>query len=446
MDVPSGAALVRYGLDELLRGLGLAPAWTARGAALLSVTPAGDGATEAGEAGLDLRVRPSALRDLGAPRVPDDPARLDLDGEAWPVPVGDPGPATLGDAVAGAAWWLAGLQERAVSERDRHGRFPFAASLQARLGDAPGGALRPAVDATRRALRRALRQAGVHVPGRTWGEKAWAVALTHDLDAVRTRRLRALAGGLRAGRPGQALRRAVGPDRRWDSIGELHALGQRHGAAATWFVKPAAWAPEDVPGGLGRGLVRRLHEWAESGAEVGWHPGYGVHGRPDRWATERARFARAVGHPPRLARTHFLRWAEPETPRALVEAGVQIDATLGFAEAPGYRRGTTHPFRVFDLDRGEATALWEMPLAVMDTTLHQYRGLSGPGLRDALLATLAAARRSGGCAVVLWHNQVGADTGAWRSRLDALDHALGQARADGAAVGPLGALHTAWTG
>ena len=447
VDVPRGAALVRYGLEELLRGVGLTPRWTTRDGACLSITCArSDEPTEAGEVGLALRVRPSALRDLGTPRVPEDPARLRIDGEPWPVPVGAPGPATLGDAVAGAAWWLAGIQERAVEARDRHGRFPYAASLQARLGDAPGGALHPAVDAYRRALGEALRRAGVDVPGRTWGGMPWAVALTHDLDAVRTRRVRAFAGSLRAGRPSEAVRRALGPDRRRDSIGDLYALGQRHGADATWFVKPGAWTPEDLPGGLDPALVRRLSEWADDGAEVGWHPGYGVHGHPDRWAAERERFVGAFGHPARLARTHFLRWTEPDTPRTLGEAGVQIDSTMGFAEHSGYRRGTTHPFRVFDPERAEASDLWEMPLAVMDTTLHQYRALSGPALADAIGAVFEAARRSGGCAVVLWHNQTGGDTEAWRSRLDALDHALGQARLDGAALGPLGPLFSGWIG
>ena len=76
---------------------------------------------------------------------------------------------------------------------------------------------------------------------------------------------------------------------------------------------PAAWTPEDVPGGLDRRVVRRLRAWARDGHEAGWHPGYGAHGRPDRLSHERARFERALGYPPVLARTHFLRWSSPST-------------------------------------------------------------------------------------------------------------------------------------
>lgn len=443
VDVPAAEGLVRYGLDELLRGLGLAPEWTGRAAARLVVsTDAG-----AGDA-LWLRATPQALADLGTPRLPApaEAGRVAIEGEAWPVPVGPPGPSdALGDLVAGAAWWLAGVQERATPERDRHGRVPYAASLQAALGDGPGGPLRPAVDAYRARLGERLREAGVDTPGRTWGGAPWAVALTHDLDALRTRRLRALAGGLARGDVRDAVRRALGPDRRWTTTEALAVLGRRHGAAATWFVKPGRWAPEDLPVDVTAASADRLRALVTDG-EIGWHPGYGVHGEPARWDAEADRFEAAVGHAPALARTHFLRWADPETPRALAARGVGIDSTLGFAEHEGFRRGTSHPFRLYDLDADRVTDLWEVPLAVMDTTLTDYRGLGAEAGGAALRAVLDAARRRGGVAVVLWHNQVGTDDAGWDTWVDTLDRELGRARADGARLGPLGGLLRAWRG
>ena len=439
VDLPSGTALVRYGLAEVLRGLGLDPVWTRRGDAQLVVA--------VGERdGEDWAVTRAALEELGAPRVPPvaDLGWLDVAGVAWPVPVGPPGPATLGDAVAGAAWWLAGLQERATTARDVHGRVPYADSLQSTLGDAPGGPLRPAVDAVRERLGADLRRRGIGTPGRTWGGAPWAVALTHDLDAVRTRRLRAGLAGLARGRPAEAARRAFGPDRRRASVDDLHALGQRHGAAATWFVKPGAWSPEDVDGGLDPALVQTLRQWSAGGAEIGWHPGYGAHDHPARLAAEAGRFVHAFGAPPQLARTHFLRWTGPATPRLLAAHGVAVDSTLGWSAQPGFRRGTAHPFRLYDADAGHASSLWEMPLAVMDTTLAEHLALDAEAVAETLRATFDAARQRAGVAVVLWHNQVGGDTAGWTAMLDVLDRELGRARDDGAALGPLGALLNAW--
>ncbi|MDT7857511.1 hypothetical protein RQM47_12740 [Rubrivirga sp. S365] len=462
LDVPEGARpLVAYGLEELLRGLGLRPEPARRGDARLVVSAGG----AAGAGALGLTLTPEAAAALAAPR----PARTEALGwveidagggpERWPLPVGPPGdrPA-LGrgggaDLVASAAWWLAGLQEAATAARDVHGRFPYGASLQAALGDAPGGPLRPAVDAYRAGLGHALRRLGVSVPGRAWGAGAtWAVALTHDLDGLRTRRLRALAGALGRGGAGwlQAGRRALGPDVRWQSALALRRLARRHGARSTWFVKPAAWTAEDLPADLGAARVRRFLRGLEAeGHTVGWHPGYGAHDHPARLRAERARFADALGHAPRLARTHFLRWTDPTTPRLLARAGVQIDSTLGFSQHEGFRRGTSHPFRVFDVEAGRTTDLWEMPLAVMDTTLAAHRGLDAEGAAAALGAVLDAARRSGGCAVVLWHNDLGGDPAGgagWSARLSALDHAVGRAEAAGAAVAPLDRLLDGWLG
>ncbi|WP_412067226.1 hypothetical protein [Rubrivirga sp. IMCC43871] len=430
--MPQSEALVRYGLEELLRGVGLVPEWVGRGEArvVLATDPAGAD-------GLALRVSTGALADLASPRTPavDALGWLAVDGKRWPVPVGPPGEATLGDAVASAAWWLAGLQERASDARDVHGRVPFASSLQSRL-DGPGEATRPAVDAVRRALAQALREHGIESAPQTWAGAPFAVALTHDLDALRLHRLRAFAGGLRQLNPSLAVRRALGPDRRRASIDALADLGRRHGDGATWFVKPGRWSPEDAPVDLAAeaGRVRTLP------GEIGWHPGYGAHASRPRLAAERAVFADAVGHAPSLARTHFLRWSEPDTPRLLAGLGVRVDSSLGWADAPGFRRGTAHPFRLFDLDAGRPADLWEMPLGIMDTTLTTYRRLDADAQAAALAAVVAGAREAGGCAVILWHNQLGADDLAWDRRLDTLDHALGQARREGAAIGPLGTL------
>ena len=414
----------------------------------------------AGTGALALRLSPEAVRDLVSPR----PARvgalgwLEVEGERWPLPVGPPGDRDGGDLAAAAAWWLAGLQEAATTARDVHGRFPYGASLQAALGHAPGhggGPLRPAVDAYRAWLGGALRRAGVDVPGRTWGQPqaagqggaGWAVALTHDLDALRTRRLRALAGGLVRGRPAHAARRALGPDVRWQSALALRDLARRHGVRSTWFVKPGAWAPEDLGADLGTDRVRQfVRGLAAEGHAVGWHPGYGAHDHAARLRVERARFVDAVGHAPRLARTHFLRWSEPATPRLLARAGVRVDSSLGFSRHEGFRRGTSHPFRVFDVLADRPTALWEVPLAVMDTTLVARRGLGDDGVAAALAATFAAARRTGGVAVVLWHNDLGGGGAGWPRRLRILDQSVGQALADGAAVGPVGDLLRAWEG
>ena len=192
-----------------------------------------------------------------------------------------------------------------------------------------------------------------------------------------------------------------------------------------------------------RGRLRtRLRRLAADGFEIGLHPGYATHDHAWRLAAERARLAAALASVPTAVRSHFLRWSEPTTPRLYAHSGFALDSTLGFAEAPGFRRGTTHPFRLWDA-AGRISDLWEMPLAAMDTTLFTHRGFSDAAAGERLAAVFAEARRAGGVAVVLWHPAMDADP-AWPRRLGVLDRALAEARRDGARIGPLGDLLRLW--
>jgi len=419
---------VRYALGELLHGLGLTPTWDADDGVYVGTTP------EASGAPLRLRFRPDAL---AVGRV--DPAAIGWlvhDGRRWPLPVGPPGdhtprPGEIVEAsvVESAFWWLAGAQETA---RDAHGRAAFAGSLHAALDVRD----QPAVDGYRRWLGDALRAAGIGVPGRTWGGAAWSVALTHDVDALG--RWRPALGTLARGRPAAALRRALAPDPRRASVRALADLARRHGARSSFFWKGGATAPEDVPHRLDPALMRGL---AADGFETGLHPSYRA--VPDCLAAESDAVASAAGTTPVAVRSHFLRWTEPATLRAYASFG--LDSTLGWAEAPGFRRGTAAPFCLYDTDAERETDLWELPLAVMDTTLFTHLGLADEAAGDALADVLDAARAVGGCAVVLWHPAMDAEP-AWMRRLGVLDRALTRARADGAAIGPLRALLDAWNG
>ncbi|MFN3597222.1 MAG: DUF7033 domain-containing protein [Rubricoccaceae bacterium] len=437
---------LRYAAEELLAGLGLRPAWTSPGEVGEGIYagPDPEGRLASGAlapAALRLRLSEAGLAAVRAPGpvAPHNTAWLAHEGACAPLPfasgtaAADPARTVEADVLASAFWWLARAQETA-GPRDRHGRFPFAASLQAALGTA----LVPSVDVMRAWLGAALRARGAPVRPRTWAGAPWMVALTHDVDFVRSCRLRAALGALRREGPRAGAARLLRPgDPRAESLAALERLARRLGTQATFFVKAGASAPEDVPYRL-RPLRPWLQRLAAEGFGIGLHPSYRAPLEPARLAAERDRLARALGRAPALARAHFLRWQDPVTPEALVAAGFAADATLGFAEHEGFRCGTAHPFRAYDFAADAPRALTAWPLAVMDTTLFGYRALGDAAAARALGAVLDAARRAGGCAVVLWHNDAGdAPPARWARRLALLEAALGEARATGAHLGPL---------
>lgn len=443
----------RYALETLLRPMGLTPGW---------VTPA-----ELPEAGLYYGLRPEATAArVALPLLPDTaafferPAPYDArrvgwlawEGERWPVLFGGAEP----DLVASAFFWLSGWQELASAERDAHGRFPYEASLQARLGTA----VRPAVDAYREVLAGRLAAAGLPLAWRTWRGHAWVFCPTHDIDYLRKWRpgifyrevveffllnRRKVGVGERVRRLGAALRDAA---RRGDpcrtAFDRMQAETAARGGTATYFLKTAAPDPHDVPYRLGSAFLRRrIPVLQAADFEIGLHPSYRAHTDAAMLAAERERLVRATGRDPLSVRQHYLRYEAPTTPRLQADLGFRIDSTLGFAGHEGFRHATCLPFQVFDADANAALDLWEMPLAVMESTLFNRRGLDAEGARAATDAVMRACRRFGGACVALWHNTLWdeLDYPGWgRHFVETLDAACD----DGALVASLRDALDAW--
>lgn len=328
--------------------------------------------------------------------------------------------------------WLSGGVEREVSERDRWGRVPLKSMPESHRVDP----LARPVDAARERLGETLRRARMDVTLPTWLGRSWAVCLTHDLDALHTSRLRAFAGDLARGFRNRGIRRAVGPDDRRRSARALAELAEANGHRSTFFVKAGASGPEDVPARPERDS-RWFRHLLDAGHEIGLHPSIHASMDPARLDEEARRLARVIGMSPRLVRSHYLRWDAAVTPALYARAGFRADSTLGWSESPGFRRGTAHPFRIWDPTVQRASSLWEVPLAVMDTSLFVHQRLTDEAASERLTDVFEAARHSNGVAVVLWHNCMDGDPAWWR-RLRVLESAVRQARRDGAALLTMG--------
>ena len=434
---PAFAPKAQYALGELLRPLGLAPTFSSQNTRDetpdLYYGPDPDGS--AAPLALYLAPETAAFFEHPRPLGPEHTGWLDWDGDRWPVPVasadtsGAFGPL---DLIGSAFWWLSGWQEVATRERDVHGRFPYQASLQAALGTAH----LPAVDAYRCALGERLNRLGIPVAPTRWGpeEKLWAVLLSHDVDRVRRRRLGALARGLAAGTPVQAVRRALAPGN--VDLAGLAALlqdAERRGGRATVFAKSGRTGRIDAPYRLGRAARAAFRRARAAGHGVGLHPSAFAMQHPGHLRAERDRLQRVTGSRARLVRAHYLRFDPLRAPSELAAAGFEVDATLGFSAAPGYRRGTGRPFRLWDLQNDRPSELWAVPLVVMDTTLLQHQHLSEEAAALAARQVLHGAQRTGGCATLLWHNRP-LDEPAGRAARAVYRAVLDAAQADGAAL------------
>jgi|GEM_PF-263446 len=73
-----------------------------------------------------------------------------------------------------------------------------------------------------------------------------------------------------------------------------------------------------------------------------------------------------------LNRYHFLKFTIPASWHEIEESKLQLDASLGYAERYGFRNNYGLPFRPYNVSTQKAYDFIELPLNIMDGTLHRY--------------------------------------------------------------------------
>ncbi|MGE0300796.1 MAG: polysaccharide deacetylase family protein [Pseudonocardia sp.] len=333
---------------------------------------------------------------------------------------GDAGPegVTLHVDVLGTVFaLLTRYEELADGPRDSYDRFPAARSVAGREGLLGV----PLADLCVELLWAALQ--------RTWPDlrrrpTSYDVLLSHDVDEPlstlgRGPRLlaRQFAGDVVHRRDaGLVLRRAraVADARRGRFDRDPHAtfdflcdVSERHGLRSAFYFLAANDVHDDL---LGHPWVQRLIGHVhERGHEVGLHAGFGTYRDGGRTAAEFCRLralaeAQGVDQPRWGGRQHYLQWVNPDTWRHWDDAGLDYECTLAFSEIAGFRTGTCHPYRAFDLLRRRPLRLVEQPFQVMDVTLFGYLALRPDAARETILDVARQCRRFGGTLGLLWHN------------------------------------------
>jgi hypothetical protein len=328
--------------------------------------------------------------------------------------------------IPGAAFWLmARIEERGSVPLDLHDRFSAYDAHAWRNGYL----MIPVVDEYVRVLHRLVSQVWPGLPLSPVG--SLSLFLSHDVDDPYAYRympfLKAAklltANAVKQRSPLQGLRWMLGLgasraqirlEDPCDTFDWLMAQSERANiSSAFYFIASdqrcsldSNYDIRDMPI---TALLRRIHQ---RGHEIGIHPGYECFRRPELIKEQvgrlRAGMSLAGINDVELGgRMHYLRWDQRVTPTALANAGLHYDSTLGYADHPGFRCGTCHPFPYFDIDQGVATNLLIRPLVAMECTVlaKRYLGLGAtPDAFEVFAGLKQACRRVGGEFSLLWHN------------------------------------------
>lgn len=307
--------------------------------------------------------------------------------------------------------------------RDEHGRFPGRESLPFRANFLD----RPIVDEYAALLRRWAKEIGIEIPA---PRRQLSALLTHDVDTLGPSRgpvqaARRLAGGLLGRRPFRealgAAAVALGMKRHpLDNLHDVIRLDQELArrfpsdrCRSIYFFMAGGGSAHDGAYDVASARIRnRLRQVTSAEAEIGLHVSYEAGHRPERIAGERRVLEQVAGARIHQNRHHYLAMREPEDARLLAAAGIDWDATLGYADVAGFRLGVCRPIPLFDPIRQCLVGIEEHPLLVMDCTLDRpnYMNLGEEEAFDYVCRLADATLRHRGEFVVLWHNTVLATT------------------------------------
>jgi peptidoglycan/xylan/chitin deacetylase (PgdA/CDA1 family) len=161
---------------------------------------------------------------------------------------------------------------------------------------------------------------------------------------------------------------------------------------------------------------QRIHDLlkmiSERGHEIGLHGSYNTFRSPNDLDSERRNLIRVCEEGGMDAsvqgnRQHYLRWDPTQTADHINAAGFTYDTTGTFADAPGFRYGTSRMFRMWSWLDNAPLNLRQKPLIVMESSVvsDMYLGLGyTEKALDLLLRLKKRSLAYGGDFVFLWHN------------------------------------------
>jgi hypothetical protein len=152
-------------------------------------------------------------------------------------------------------------------------------------------------------------------------------------------------------------------------------------------------------------LLSHCKRAVDSGWEVCLHGSYLSSGTPGKLALEKRRLECLLGRKVVGHRHHYLNFNPKELFHELESAGFEYDMSVGYNDMIGPRAGTYFPFRPYNFSRSRSFSFWEIPLAVMDTTMATTFKISADMASGLVETELEKAAKCAGAIGINWHHE-----------------------------------------
>lgn len=138
--------------------------------------------------------------------------------------------------------------------------------------------------------------------------------------------------------------------------------------------------------------------------DIGIHPSYDSDSKAEIIENEKKKLESLSGSIIKKSRQHFLRVSFPDTYRALIESGIELDYSMGYHDSAGFRAGTSYLFNWYDLERDQATQLKIVPFQIMDVCYRKYQKREGHEIFQDVKRMIDRTFDIGGNLSIIWHN------------------------------------------
>lgn len=322
------------------------------------------------------------------------------------------------DLLAASFFLLSRYEEYIIPERDMHGRFEAHRSIAFRNGFLQT----PIVDLWVDRLKKVLQE---RYPSLLFRQHAFCCMSTIDVDFAYL--YKGLGWKRWSGKLLKSLTRfevsAVGEQLavtlgiRKDPYDTYDLLNETTKCNLAYFIlmndsggHDKASKPSTI-----RQLIRKLKPHAQF---IGIHPSYASNIRRELLERETRRLEVFTEETVTHSRQHFLKLSVNDTYPLLLQAGIQHDYTMMYAEQAGFRAGTCFPFFYYDLHHEKTTTLTVHSTCAMDVTLQNYMGLTADEAVKLLQQLRESTFQYQGHFITLWHNNTLSaqhNSEAWRN-------------------------------
>ncbi len=201
----------------------------------------------------------------------------------------------------------------------------------------------------------------------------------------------------------------------FDQLSNFEALHRKYNLKAIYFILfSKKYNRFDINISIRNKDFRKSVKETAKTANIGIHPSY--HSRYDYKLVDEEihLLSNVLNTPINSSRQHYLKLRIPNTYKSLLSLGIANEYTMGFASIPGFRAGTSHTFRFYDIKHEQTTFLKVHPFCVMDATFKTYLNYSEDQAFDCILDLIQKLKKVNGTFTPLWHNESMSEYGVWK--------------------------------